>query len=494
MDNGENAVPNVIIFPLPLQSPVNSMLKLAELLCLAGGVHVTFLITEHNHQRLLRSTDAGSRFERYYLGKFSFEVISDGLREDHPRSAEDYEGIVNSLQGVAEPHLREMLRSERGRKVTCVIAEAVFGYAFEIGKEVGIPVFAFETVSPCYLGVYLCIPKLFEEGQLPSKGEDLETLVTGVPGMEGLLKVRDLPHFCRAKDPWAEESGKLIMAEIHAVPKAHGLILNSFEELDGPIMAHIRTHCPNTYMIGPVQQHLKTRLAERETTMPPSSNSFWREDKTCIQWLDEQPEESVIYVSFGSQNTLTMAELMEVWHGLVASGVRFLWVLRPNTLRAAKEVLDQNLVRELKKGCLECGRIVSWAPQEEVLAHRAIGGFWTHSGWNSTLESILAGKPMICWAQYVDQLVTRRLVSEVWRIGVDMEDRCDRLSVEKMVKELMMGSRRQELKKSAQKFSKLARESVNNGGSSYTSLDHLINDIRKLSSIKHFQNNLSCIG
>ncbi|XP_031095278.1 7-deoxyloganetic acid glucosyltransferase-like [Ipomoea triloba] len=293
------------------------MLKLSELLCLAG-VHVTFLNTEHNHRRLLGSTDAGSRFERY-PGKLSFEVISDGLREDHPRSAEDFEGIVKSLQGVAEAHLREMLRAERGRKVTCVIAEGMFDYAFEIGKEVGIPVFAFETVSPCYLGGCLCIPKLLDE----------------------------------------------------------------------------------------------------------------------------------------------------------------------------KEVLDENLVRELKKGCLECGRIVSWAPQEEVLAHPAIGGFWTHSGWNSTLESIVAGKPMICWAQYVDQLVTRRLVSEVWKIGVDMEDRWDRLSVEKMVKELMMGSRRQEFKKSAQKFSKLARESVNNGGSSYTSLDHLINDIRKLSSIKHFENTLS---
>nr|GMC95974.1 7-deoxyloganetic acid glucosyltransferase-like [Ipomoea batatas] len=158
MDNGENAVPNVLIFPLPLQSPVNSMLKLSELLCLAG-VHVTFLNTEHNHRRLLGSTDAGSRFERY-PGKLSFEVISDGLREDHPRSAEDFEGMVKSLQGVAEAHLREMLGPERGRKVTCVIAEGMFDYAFEIGKEVGVPVFAFETVSPCYLGVCLCIPKL----------------------------------------------------------------------------------------------------------------------------------------------------------------------------------------------------------------------------------------------------------------------------------------------------------------------------------------------
>nr|GMD02054.1 7-deoxyloganetic acid glucosyltransferase-like [Ipomoea batatas] len=482
---GENAVPHVLIFPLPIQSPVNSMLKLAELLCLSG-VHVTFLITKHNHQRLLRSTDGGggveSRFDRY-AGSFRFEVISDGFPEDHPRSVDDFLDLLNSLQSVAEAHLREVfLRPERGREVTCGIVEATFSYAFEIGSEVGVPVFAFETISPCCLGVYLCIPQLFEAGKLPLiKGEDQETPVDVVPGMEGLLKVRDLPRFCRTEGPQAEKSRKLFMAEIHSLRKAHGLILNSFEELEGPILPHIRTHFPNTtYMIGPVQQHLKTRLADT----PPSSNSFWREDKTCIQWLDEQPDESVIYVSFGSLSTLTMAQLMEVWHGLVASGVRFLWVLRPDILKPGEELSDQIIVTQLKKNCSQNGQIVSWAPQEQVLAHRAIGGFWTHSGWNSTLESIIAGKPMVCWAQIVDQLITRRVVSEVWKIGVDMEDKCDRLSIEKMVKELM-GSRRQELKKSAQKFSKLARESVNNGGSSYTSLDHLINDIRRLSSIEH---------
>ncbi|XP_031094580.1 7-deoxyloganetic acid glucosyltransferase-like [Ipomoea triloba] len=479
---GENAVPHVLIFPLPIQSPVNSMLKLAELLCLAG-VHVTFLITKHNHQRLLRSTDGvESRFDRY-PGSFGFEIISDGFPEDHPRSVDDFLDLLNCLQGVAEPHLRQVfLRPEKGRKVTCGIVEAKFSYAFEIGSEVGVPVFAFETISPCCLGVFLCIPQLFEAGKLPlTKGEDLETSVDVVPGMEGLLKVRDLPRFCRTEGPQAEKSRKLFMAKIQSLRKAQGLILNSFEELEGPILPHIRTHFPNTtYLIGPVQQHLKTRLAE----MPPSSNSFWREDKTCIQWLDEQPDESVIYVSFGSLSTLTMAQLMEVFHGLVTSGVRFLWVLRPDILKAGEELSDQNMVTQLKKNCSQNGQIVSWAPQEQVLAHRAVGGFWTHSGWNSTLESIIAGKPMICWAQIGDQRITRRVVSEVWKIGVDMEDKCDRLSIEKMVKELM-GSRRQELKKSAQKFSKLAKKSVNNGGSSYTSFDHLINDIRRLSSIEH---------
>ncbi|CAL9008137.1 unnamed protein product [Prunus brigantina] len=71
------------------------------------------------------------------------------------------------------------------------------------------------------------------------------------------------------------------------------------------------------------------------------------------------------------------------------------------------------------------GYMVGWAPQEEVLKHQAIGGFWTHSGWK-TLESIVAGVPMMCWSYFADQMVNSRLVSEVWKLGFDMKDTCDR--------------------------------------------------------------------
>ncbi|GKE35040.1 7-deoxyloganetic acid glucosyltransferase-like protein [Tanacetum coccineum] len=83
------------------------------------------------------------------------------------------------------------------------------------------------------------------------------------------------------------------------------------------------------------------------------------------------------------------------------------------------------------------GCIVNWAPQEDVLAHRAIGGFLTHCGWNSTLESIVQGFPMICWPFYVDQLVNSRFVGEVWNVRIDIKDTCNRLTVEKAVRDVM---------------------------------------------------------
>ncbi|EOY17945.1 UDP-glucosyltransferase family 1 protein, putative [Theobroma cacao] len=134
---------------------------------------------------------------------------------------------------------------------------------------------------------------------------------------------------------------------------------------------------------------------------------------------------------------------------------------------------------ELVEGTKERGYMVGWAPQEEVLAHCAIGGFLTHSGWNSTLESLVAGVPMICWPYFADQQLNSRFVSEVWKLGLDMKDVCDRRVVEKMVNDLIV-DKREEFVKSSAEIAKLAKACVNVGGSSYCNLDRLIEDIRSM--------------
>lgn len=308
-------------------------------------------------------------------------------------------------------------------------------------------------------------------------GNDIDALVTHVPAMEGFLRRRDLPHFCLL-DYKIDQNSQAVFKEIERIPKAHGLILNSFEELDGPFLYNIRSYFPKTYAIGPLPLNLKTRLAAKATPLLSSSNSMWEEDHTSIKWLDAQSKGSVIYVSFGSLVVVSRDEIMEFWHGLMNSKVKFLWVMRPNMLKG--DASHDQFMKELVEGCKGIGYIVSWAPQEMVLAHPSVGGFLTHSGWNSTLESIIEGKPMICWPQYVDQRVTSRLVNEFWKIGLDMKDICDRFVVEKLVKDLME-TKKDEYTKSVEKLSELAKLSVEEGGLSYSNLDCLINDIKGLS-------------
>ncbi|XP_049395438.1 7-deoxyloganetic acid glucosyltransferase-like [Solanum stenotomum] len=470
MDHQTSITPHVLIFPLPLQSTINSNLQLAELLCLAG-LRVTFLNTNHNQHRLVGNSNVESRFEQY--PGFRFLTISDGLPEDHPRSVEQFGDIISSLQTMAEPFLKQMLSALVKEPVTCVILDGLFYYGVDIGNEMGVPVITFDTISPSCFWIYLSLPKLIEAGVLPFKGNDLDALVTHLPAMEGLIRRRDLPHFCLL-DYKTDQDSQAVFKEIERLPKAHGLILNSFDDLDGPFLSSVRSYFPKTYAIGPLPLNLKSRLA---APLLSSSNSLWEEDHTSIKWLDEQSNGSVIYVSFGSLLVVSRDEMMEFWHGLMNSKVKFLWVIRPNMLKG--DVSYDQFMKELVEGSKGIGYIVSWAPQKMVLAHPSVGGFLTHSGWNSTLESIIEGKPMICWPQYVDQRVTSRLVNEFWKIGLDMKDICDRFVVEKMVKDLME-TKKDEYTKSVEKLSKLAKLSVQEGGLSYSNLDCLINDIKGL--------------
>ncbi|KAI5670566.1 hypothetical protein M9H77_10930 [Catharanthus roseus] len=169
---------------------------------------------------------------------------------------------------------------------------------------------------------------------------------------------------------------------------------------------------------------------------------------------------------------------MEFWHGLVNSGIRFLWVLRPDSIIGKEGEIKTPEEVDLEEATKARGYMVGWAPQEEVLAHQAIGGFLTHSGWNSTLESIVAGKPMICWPFFVDQQINSRFVGEVWKLGLDMKDTCDRVLIEKMVRELME-ERRDEFLERAEEMAKLAKNAINDGGSSFLNFNRLVEDIRR---------------
>ncbi|MFS8012883.1 putative 7-deoxyloganetic acid glucosyltransferase [Helianthus anomalus] len=207
--------------------------------------------------------------------------------------------------------------------------------------------------------------------------------------MEKYLRFCDLPSFCRAND-LSDRGFQVVTSETQETHRVNGLILNTFEDLEESALAQIRKHIPNLYAIGPLHTHLKSRLEARMTSSLRSSNSLWEEDRTCMTWLDVKAQ------NFGSMTVLSREELIEFWYGLVNSRKNFLWVIRPNFVAGD----GQNIPTELLEGTMKRGYMVSWAPQEEVLAHPAIGVFLTHSGWNSTLESIVAVVPMICWPYY----------------------------------------------------------------------------------------------
>ncbi|KAH7840233.1 hypothetical protein Vadar_014482 [Vaccinium darrowii] len=285
----------------------------------------------------------------------------------------------------------------------------------------------------------------------------MDVPIKSIPGTDGFLRRRDLPSCYRVSDI-ADQNLQAIMSETLQTTRARGTILNTFEELEGPILAVARSQCPQIYTVGPLHAHLKVRLTSKVT-----SNSLWEENMTCITWLDVQPAKSVIYVSFGSITMMTKDQLLEFWHGLVNSGKRFLWVIQPDSVFGKD--WKNHLSTEILEHTKERGCIVGWAPQEKVLAHNSVGGFLTHSGWNSTLESIVAGVPMICWPYFGDQQINSRFVGEVWKLGLDMKDTCDRVIIEKTVRDLM-DVKREVFQESSDRMAKLAKKAITEGGSS----------------------------
>lgn len=478
----EEMMPHVLMFPFPIQGHMPPMLKLAELLSNVG-LYVTFVNTEYSHGRFMCHSSALARLEQ--RPRFRFRTIPDGLPKDDPRSALHFMVIEESLRVRSRESYRELLTPTSGQDpdgwppVSCVIADAVLPLALDVAEEVGIHVLIFRTGGACSFWAFHCIPELVKVGVIPfPEDANLDEIVSSMPGMEGFLRRRDLPSFCRDVKSSSNNIIRLLKTVTTNAARAEALIINTFESLEAPMLSHVRSLCPITYAVGPLHTFVKTSIPQNELASSTNSVNMWEEDCDCIRWLDMQLDKSVVYVSFGSIAVLSREELMEFWQGLVDSGKRFLWVVRPD-LVAGGSGEKGTIPEDVEDGTRQRGCIVGWAPQDEVLAHPAVGCFLTHSGWNSTLESIARGVPMICWPFFNDQQVNSRFVSAVWKIGVDMKDKIGRSIVAEMINNVMDGEG-EELRRSIVEMAEGARISVEKGGSSYIDFLKLVQHIESL--------------
>jgi len=184
----------------------------------------------------------------------------------------------------------------------------------------------------------------------------------------------------------------------------------------------------------------------------------------CVAWLDARPPRSVVYASFGSLSDLDPSEMREVARGLLDAGRPFLWVVRASEAHK----LPAGYEEEAARGG---GLVVSWCPQLEVLAHRAVGCFLTHCGWNSTVEALVAGVPMVAVPQWTDQPMNARYVEAAWRVGVRVRPAAAdglvrRGELAGGIEEVMGGERSGEYRRNAAAWMEKARAASREGGSS----------------------------
>ncbi|CAH1429997.1 unnamed protein product [Lactuca virosa] len=277
--------------------------------------------------------------------------------------------------------------------------------------------------------------------------------------------------------------------------EAYGVIINSFQELEqGYADEYQKIKEDKAWCVGPSSLCYKDVSEKALRGNKPSINK-----NECLKWLDSKDNGSVIYACLGSISRMEPDQLVELALALESSNRPFIWVVRAGhkTPKIEKWIEEDGFEERTKdRGLL----IRGWAPQLLVLSHPAIGGFLTHCGWNSTLEGVCAGVPMVTWPQFQEQFYNEKLVVQVLRIGVSVgaqnvvhwgeeEKSGVQIKSEELRKAIEMvmeeGKEGEERRKRAKELSKMAHKAIEEGGSSHQNMRRLIEDIRNQSSTRN---------
>ncbi|XVF24002.1 hypothetical protein REPUB_Repub13aG0089100 [Reevesia pubescens] len=445
----------LVLFPLPLQGHINPMLHLANILH-SRGFSITIIHTNFNSPN-------PSNYPH-----FTFHFFSENLPENGTCTT-DLIAFLSLLNTKSGPPFRDclanLLSDPSEEPIACLISDAILYFTQDVANELKLPRIVLRTGAASSFCVFTAFPLLREKGYIPIQDSQLEVPVVELPP----LRVKDLPVI-HTKDP--EDLYRLVIGMVNQSKASSGLIWNTFEELEQTSLEtlHQELGVP-LFPIGPFHK-----------CFPVSSRSLLIQDQSCIFWLDKQETKSVIYVSFGSLASINETQFLEIAWGLANSNQPFLWVVRPGLIHGSE------WLEPLPNGFLETlggrGHIVKWAPQQEVLVHPAVGAFWTHNGWNSTLESICEGVPMICMPCFTDQRVNARFVTEIWRVGLQLDqNRMERGEIEKTIKRIIKEKDGEKIRERVLRLKEKANLCLSQGGSSRQSLDRLVHHILSLESL-----------
>ncbi|KAK4271286.1 hypothetical protein QN277_019997 [Acacia crassicarpa] len=476
--------PHAVMVPYPAQGHVNPMMKLAKLLY-SKGFHITFVNSEFNHKRLLRSRGPHALDG---LPDFRYETIPDGLPPSDADATQHVPSLCYSTNATClDPFLKLLGRLQTSASaghvppVTCVVSDGTMTFSLKAADVLGIPGVLLWTASACGFVGYAQYRYLVDQGLVPLKDEScvtngfLETKVDWIPGIDN-LRLRDIPSFIRTTDP-DDIMLNFFIGQVEAAHKATMIIINTFEGFDQSSLQYLSSiYSPPIFTVGPFSLLLQ-QIPHNHSLMSSIGSNLWKEDTHCLQWLDSQEPSSVFYVNYGSITTMTSDELAEFAWGLAASKCRFLWVVRPDLVEGGSVIFSKEFKEETKGR----GLIVSWCSQEQVLNHPAVGGFLTHCGWNSTIESVRAGKPVVCWPFFAEQQTNCRYACVEWGIGMEVGPVVEREEVRRVVVEVMEGSseKGKEMKEKALEWKRKAEAATRPGGSSYQNLEKVLDMLLK---------------
>ncbi|KAB2610774.1 7-deoxyloganetin glucosyltransferase-like [Pyrus ussuriensis x Pyrus communis] len=477
----EGKKPHAVCVPLPFQSHIKAMLKLAKLLH-HRGFHITFVNTEYIHKQFLKSLGPNSLDG---LPDFRYETIPDGHTiSSDKRTPEDIILLFHFIsQSILPPFLSlieklntALTSNDVNPPVTYLVSDGFMSFTTLAAEKLGIPIALFFTFAASSFMGFMQYPALVKKGLAPLKDESyftngfLDKVIDWIPGMK-TIRLKDLPTVFQTTNP-DDVYFRHILEAVDRARKASAVVVHTFDALEQDVLAALSSILPHVYAVGPLQLLLDQIL---EDPLKPMGYSLWKEETECLKWLNAKASNSVVYVNFGSASFVTPEQFLEIGWGLANSKLTFFWVIRPDLVIGESAILPPEFVDETKGRSL----IASWCPQEQVLNHPSIGGFLTHSGWNSTIESVSAGVPLLCCPFHSDQQTNCHYTCKEWGIGMEMDKNVKREEVEKLVRELMEGEKATEMRNKAMEWKKLAEEATSPHGSSSVNLNNLVNRIQQ---------------
>ncbi|KAG4922565.1 hypothetical protein AAZX31_18G227500 [Glycine max] len=446
-----------VILPYPSQGHINPMHQFSKLLQLQG-VRIT-LVTTLSYSKNLQNIPAS----------IALETISDGFDNGGLAEAGSYKTYLERFWQVGAKTLAELLEKlgRSGNPVDCVIYDSFFPWVLDVAKGFGIVGAVFLTQNMFVNSIYYHV----QQGKLRVPLTKNEISLPLLPK----LQLEDMPSFLSSTDGENLVLLDLVVAQFSNVDKADWILCNSFYELEKEVNNWTLKIWPKFRTIGPciTSMVLNKRLTD-DNDEDDGVTQFKSEE--CMKWLDDKPKQSVVYVSFGSIAALNEEQIKEIAYSLRDGENYFLWVVRASE--------ETKLPKDFEK-ISEKGLVIRWCSQLKVLDHEAIGCFVTHCGWNSTLEALSLGVPVVAMPYWSDQSTNAKQIVDVWKMGiratVDDEKKIVRREVlKRCIMEIMKSERGKEVKSNMVQWKALAARAVSEEGSSHKNIAEFVNSLFNL--------------
>ncbi|CAK8537857.1 unnamed protein product [Lathyrus sativus] len=448
-DSGK--VCHVLAMPFPGRGHINPMLSLCKILASRrpDEILITFVITEE----WLGYIGADPKPEA-----IRFATIPNVIPSEREKAG-DFPGFYEATMTKMEAPFERLL-DQLVPPVDVIIGDVELRWPVAVSNRRNIPVAAFWTMSASFYSMLHHLDVFSRDRHLTigTLGEKPEN----IPGISS-LHMEDLLTVLRKTD---ERAMQLALECISAASKASYLLFTTVQEFEVETIDTLKDIFSfPVYPIGPAIPYLE--LEENN-----SGNTHNRHD--YIKWLDSQPDESVLYISFGSLFSVSNAQMDEIVEALNNTGIRYLYVARGETSR-------------LKDKCGDKGMAIPWCDQLRVLSHSSIGGFWTHCGWNSTLETVFAGVPILTFPLFLDQFPNSSQIVDEWKNGwkiavlpsSESEVILEKEEIEVLVKSFMdlECEEGKKIRDRARELKVMFHKAIGKGGSSDKNLDAFFNDI-----------------